>query len=255
MTYFVRPFGLFLFLIICLLSHQVVAAEIKVAVASNFLIPLKYIVKVYQQETGEKVIISTGSTGKLYAQIVNGAPFDVFLAANRREPERLEKENYTVHGSRFTYAQGKLALWDPKGLHQQSSVEEVLKAVDYKRLSLANPLTAPYGAAAIAVLQQLKLDKTDKVKFLRGENVSQAFQYVASGAADLGFVALSQLLARSDHQQGSYWVVDEKMHSPILQQAVLMKNTQQKLPAQLFLNYLKSSRGQAMIKNFGYGIR
>ena len=237
-----------------LLSYWVHAAEIRVAVASNFLIPIKSIAKTYQQETGDKLLISAGSTGKLYAQIVNGAPYDVFLAANSREPERLEQQGYALRGSRFTYARGRLALWDLKGLHQQGTLEDVLKTAEYKRLSLANPLTAPYGAAAVSVLQHFDLEKKTNAKLLRGENVSQAFQYVATGAADLGFVALSQLKAYGDNVQGVYWVIDEKMHTPILQQAVLLKNHRQMRPSQAFLDFLKSTKGQTMIESFGYGL-
>lgn len=254
MTYIFRLSGLFLSLYIWLLSKPLFAEEIRVAVASNFLMPLKQISKVYERETGVKVRISTGSTGKLYAQIVNGAPFDIFLAANRREPERLEKEGFAQNGSRFTYAIGKLALWDPRGIHHQTSINEVLNGGDFKRLSLANPRTAPYGIAAFSVLRQFKLDKTNKIKILRGENISQAYQYVATGAADLGFVALSQLKARGEIKLGRYWLVDESLHAPILQQAVLLNKSSHKSDANKFLNYLKGDQGKVMIQNFGYGI-
>ena len=247
------PARLFSLLFLLLLSCSV-SAEIRVAVASNFLIPIKQIAKEYEKETGNKLVISAGSTGKLYAQIVNGAPFDVFLAANSREPERLEKEGYALNGSRFTYARGKLALWDAKGAHQQTTLKTVLTAKDYKRLSLANPLTAPYGAAAISVLQKFNLDKGAGVKLLRGENVSQAYQFVATGAADLGFVALSQLKSRGNSLEGVFWVVDETMYAPILQQAVLLKTAREKIQAQTFLDYLKSRTGQAVIERFGYGL-
>lgn len=229
--------------------------EIRVAVASNFLLPLKSLARIYEQETGEKIVISAGSTGKLYAQIINGAPYDVFLAANSREPERLEKEGFAISGSRFTYARGKLALWSPNDLYDQHTLEDVLKAGNFKRLSVANPSTAPYGAAALEVLKKLELEKSSRFKTLRGENVSQAYQYVATGAADLGFVALSQLNVSNAKPQGSYWIVDENMYAPILQQTVLLKSARQKKSSQSFLNYLKSSEGQAMIENFGYGVR
>lgn len=250
----VRLSGLFMLVLLLLLSSPLVAAEIRVAVASNFLIPIKTIAREYEQETGDKLIISAGSTGKLYAQIMHGAPFDVFLAANEREPERLEKEGYALSGSRFTYARGRLALWDPKGLYRQASLEAVLKSGDYQRLSVANPLTAPYGAAAIDVLQTLKLDQLVQARLLRGENVSQAYQYVASGAADLGFVALSQLKASSNVQPNSFWIVDEVMHAPILQQAVLLNRARENSRAQAFLEYLKNPQGQARIERFGYSL-
>lgn len=253
MKFTVQVSGLINFAIL-LFSTQVQAAEVRVAVASNFLIPIKYIAEVYEQETGEKLIVSAGSTGKLYAQIVNGAPYDVFLAANSREPERLEKEGFALKDSRFTYARGRLALWAPKADNKKNSLQAVLKAQDYQRLSMANPLTAPYGAAAKSVLQNLNLDNNMKAKVLRGENISQAYQYTASGAADLGFVALSQLKARGNVEQGHFWLVDEKMHEPILQQAVLLNASQNKVKSKNFLSYLKSSKGQLMIENFGYGL-
>jgi len=249
-----RVFNIILFLLLWMFSSHVFGSEIRVAVASNFLKPLKYIARIYEQETGEKVFISSGSTGKLYAQIVNGAPYDVFLAANSREPQRLEKEGYASNGSRFTYARGKLALWDPKGSYQFATLEQVLKMADYKRLSLANPLTAPYGEAAFSVLKNIGIEKMPQKKILRGENISQAFQYVASGAADLGFIALSQITASGKKLTGHYWEVNENLHQPILQQAVLLTNAGPKIQGKKFLNYLKSSKGQAMIETFGYGL-
>ena len=250
----VRPLSLSIFLVFFLFSGSLSAAEIRVAVASNFLIPLKYIAKIYEKETGDRVIISAGSTGKLYAQIVNGAPFDVFLAANSREPERLEKEGFALKNSRFTYAKGKLVLWDPKGIYQQETLEQVLANKEIKRLSLANPLTAPYRSAAMSVLQNLKLESSINRKILRGENISQAYQYVASGAADLGFVALSQIKARGNNISGRYWEASESLHSPIVQQAVVLKKASKNIQARSFLNYLKSSKGKAMIENFGYSL-
>lgn len=253
MSAIIRVSALFSVVVLSLLSGRLLAAEIRVAVASNFLIPIKSLAKAYEQQSGDKLIISAGSTGKLYAQIINGAPFDLFLAANSREPLRLEKEGYALNGSRFTYARGKLALWNPKGSYKQSSFQDVLITADYKRLSLANPLTAPYGAAAMSVLQKLELDKLKRTKLLRGENVSQAYQLVATGAADLGFVALSQLKA-NDNPQGQFWNIDENLHEPILQQAVMLTNAREKEAAQRFLGYLKGSEGRDMIESFGYGL-
>jgi len=249
-----RSFNIILFLLLSLFTSHVSGSEIRVAVASNFLKPLKHIARIYEQETGERVFISSGSTGKLYAQIVNGAPYDVFLAANSREPQRLEKEGHASYGSRFTYARGRLVLWDPKGSYQYSTLEQVLKMADYKRLSLANPLTAPYGEAAFNVLKNIKMERIQQKKILRGENISQAFQYLASGAADIGFIALSQIRASGKKLPGHYWEVNENLHQDILQQAVLLTNARQKTQGKKFLNYLKSSKGQEMIETFGYGL-
>jgi molybdate transport system substrate-binding protein len=235
------------------LQAVALAAEIHVAVASNFLLPMQAIAARYEQHSGDRLIISAGSTGKLYAQIVNGAPYDVFLAANSREPERLEQQAYAEAHSRFTYARGQLALWDPRGRYAQTTLKDVLMNAPYQRLSLANPLTAPYGAAAMDVLKTFQLDKNDRTKILRGENVSQAFQYLASGAADLGFVALAQIRTLADNKLGHVWVVDESMHAPILQQAVLLASSKHRDQARAFLDYLKSDQGRAMIESFGYG--
>lgn len=259
MTQLLQPAVFFLCLILISLSGQAIATDIRVAVASNFLLPLKSIADVYQQETGDRIIISAGSTGKLYAQIVNGAPYDVFLAANSREPVRLEKNDYAVNGSRFTYAEGRLVLWDAAGHHQQALLADVLKANDYSRVAIANPSTAPYGAAALSVLKRHNLENRSGLKILRGENVSQAYQYVASGAAELGFVALSQLKAHNSGSSksgshGTYWLVSENMHVPILQQAVLLKSARNKQQVQAFLDYLKDHEGQAIIESFGYGL-
>lgn len=245
---------LIIFSVCFLYVGQLQANSIRVAVASNFLIPMKKLVNAYQQATGEKVSISTGSTGKLFAQIVNGAPYDIFLAANSREPERLEKEGFAEAGSRFTYARGRLALWQPKSLNDKKSFEAVLKSLDYKRLSMAHPLTAPYGAAAASVLQSLDIDKKLRGKILRGENISQAYQYVYTNAAELGFVALSQLKVHGDKVPGQFWLVNEAMHTPILQQAVLLKSARKKIQANAFMNFLKSPVTQLMIKQFGYGL-
>lgn len=237
-----------------LLNNNLAVADVRVAVASNFLLPAKYIANVYEKETGEKVLISAGSTGKLYAQIINGAPFDVFLAANRREPERLEKEGYAVAGSRFTYAHGRLVLWDVGGRFREKTYIEALKSADYKRISLANPSIAPYGVAALSVLRELKLGNSIENKLIKAENISQAYQYLATGAADIGFIALSQLKANKSELPGAHWLVAEDMHDPILQQAVLLKKAGNKLQAKSFLNYLKSSKAMAMIESFGYGL-
>ncbi len=253
MSAIIRVSVLFSVVVLSLLSGQLLAAEIRVAVASNFLLPIKSLARAYEQQSGDELIISAGSTGKLYAQIINGAPYDLFLAANSREPLRLEKEGYAVRGSRFTYARGKLALWNPNGTRKQGSFQDVLVTEDYRRLALANPVTAPYGAAAMSVLEKLKLDKTKRVKLLRGENVSQAYQFVATGAADLGFVALSQLQAKGIPQE-QFWIIDESLHEPILQQAVILTRAREKEATQRFLEFLKSEKGRGMIESFGYGL-
>jgi molybdate transport system substrate-binding protein len=248
-------------LIACLitltLSGISYAGQVRVAVASNFLLPLRSMMGDFEKQTGNIVHISSGSTGKLYAQIINGAPFDVFLAANSREPQRLEEAGMVVKGSRFTYALGQLALWGP-GLNASTiDFEAALTLPTVQRISVANPQTAPYGAAAIETLKKLGIYDSLKAKIINGENVSQSYQYVASGATQLGFVALSQIKARTDSEADAakhYWVVDKSVYSPIRQQAVLVKGAENNKAAKQFIAYLKSPQGRAAIKSFGYSI-
>lgn len=247
--------------IIAGLSGVSYAGQLRVAVASNFLLPLRSMMVDFEKQTGNILHISSGSTGKLYAQIVNGAPFDVFLAANSREPQRLEEAGMVAKGSRFTYALGQLALWGPHLDVDSNDLKEILISPKVQRLSLANPQTAPYGAAAIETLKKLGVYGTMKAKIINGENVSQAYQYVATGAAQLGFVALSQIKAQAKSKTDTgndagqhYWVVDKSLYSPIQQQAVLIKSSEKNSAAQQFIAYLKSPRGRDAIKAFGYSI-
>ena len=234
------------------------ASQINVAVASNFLAPLQFIAKEFGAKTGHDLRISAGSTGKLYAQIVNGAPFDVFLAANSKEPQRLELSGDGIAGSRFTYGLGQLVLWAPKLAISYSNFVEVLKTEKVYRLALANPITAPYGAAAIETLKKLGIYDEFKNKMIRGENVSQAYQYVASGAAQIGFVAKSQIISQTMSHESTkhktYWSIDNAFYSPIQQQAVLLKRAQNNSAAREFFEFLQSSQGRAVIKSFGYGL-
>lgn len=223
------------------------------AVASNFLLPARELVKEYKKISGHELRISSGSTGKLYAQIVNGAPFAIFLAANSREPERLEKEDKIVKGSRFTYALGKLVLWslDDKLLAQ--APEKAVQAGKFDSLSLANPRTAPYGEAGQQVLTALHPGDSD-FRLIRAENVTQAYQYVATGVTKVGFIAYSQLLTSSDPKQGSYWLVPQKFYTPIRQQGVLLKSAANNDIAKGFLKFLQSDKGREMISRYGYGV-
>lgn len=254
------------FLVACLMIVSLpgvsYAGQLRVAVASNFLLPLRGMAEDFQKQTGNTMHISSGSTGKLYAQIINGAPFDVFLAANSREPERLEKAGKVVEGSRFTYALGQLVLWGPhleiKSDIKSDDLKTILTSPTVQRISIANPQTAPYGAAAIQALKKLGMYDSLKAKIINGENVSQSYQYVASGATQLGFVALSQIKARTDSDKDTgkhYWLVDKSLYSPIRQQAVLVKEAEQNKAAQQFIDYLKSPQGRAAIKTFGYSLQ
>ncbi|MGB0671973.1 MAG: molybdate ABC transporter substrate-binding protein [Rhodospirillales bacterium] len=225
------------------------AAEVKVAVAANFTAPAKEIAKAFAEVTGHQAVLSFGSTGKLYAQIVHGAPFQVFLAADAARPERAEAEGLAVPGSRFTYATGRLALFSP----DESLVDDggqILGTDRYRRLAIANPQTAPYGKAALEVLSALGVADKAVPRLVRGDNIAQTFQFVASGNAELGLVSLSQLTGR---QGGSRWVVPAELHEPIVQQAVLLMAGETNAAAKAFLAFLAKEPAAAIIESFGYG--
>ena len=236
-------------LILLFCAGLVSADEVRIAVASNFSDAIRSIAGQFQAETGHKVILSNGSTGKHYAQIKNGAPFDAFFAADSYRPELLEKEGIAIPGSRFTYAVGKLALWSPRpGVVEAGG--EVLDEGTFRHLAVANPKLAPYGKAAREVLQKRGLWRNLSRRMVRGENIGQAFQFVKSGNAELGFVALSQIRNPNQPISGSYWVVPQSLHSPIRQQAVLLKD---KTAARAFLDFVTREPALAIIRDFGYG--
>ncbi|MEC5161936.1 molybdate transport system substrate-binding protein [Janthinobacterium sp. CG_23.3] len=229
------------------------ADEVQVAVAANFAAPMKDIAARFEQDTGHKVLASFGATGKFYAQIKNGAPFEVLLAADDDTPAKLEKEGAAVPNSRFTYAIGKLVLWSAQaGLVDDQG--EVLKKGGFEHLSIANPKLAPYGAAAVEVLQKLKLYGALEAKFVLGESISQTHQFVASGAAPLGFVAMAQVYEGGKLKSGSAWVVPGKLHSPIRQDAVVLDKGKGKPAAEAFLAYLKGDKAKAVIRSYGYDL-
>jgi molybdate transport system substrate-binding protein len=225
-----------------------------IAVASNFLKPAQQLARAYEEASGYKIEISAGSTGKLYAQIINGAPYAAFLAANAREPQRLEQEARIVAGTRFTYALGKLLLWSRDSELLKHQPEAVLREGRFQTIAIANPKTAPYGAAGEQVLQKLNPQRIGGWRLIRAENVGQAYQYTYTGAAELGFIAWSQLLTSSDPQMGSYWLVPEHLYNPIEQQAVLLKAGEGNPAATGFLEFLRSTTGKEMIRSFGYGV-
>lgn len=245
--------GFVLFLAMTTLLASVMAAEVKVAVAANFIEPMKAIAANFEKNTGHKTVLSSGATGKFYAQIKNGAPFDVFLAADSATPTRLEKENATVSGSRFTYAIGKLALWSAQpGLVDAQG--NVLRRQHFKHIAIANPKLAPYGAAAVETLTQLKLLEQLTPRFVQGENIGQTFQFVATGNAELGFVALSQIFKDGKVKAGSAWIVPSHLYQPICQDAVILEKGKDNPAAQALIDYLKSDPARAIIQSYGYGI-
>lgn len=225
-------------------------AEIRVAVASNFTAPIREIAARFEKSSGCRVTLAFGSTGKHYAQIVNGAPFDVFFAADAERPRRLEVEGVAVAGSRFTYAVGRLALWSPaEGFVDPEG--KVLAAGGYDHLAIANPRLAPYGAAAQEVLEALGLWEELQGRLVRGENISQAHQFVSSGSAALGFVALSQVRPPGEPAAGSCWLIPPSLYRPIEQQAVLLND----MPAaRAFLDFVRGGEAREIIRSYGYDI-
>jgi len=225
------------------------AGEVRVAVAANFTSAMKDIAADFERRSGHHVVLSFGSTGSLYAQIHHGAPYDLFLAADERRPKLLEQEGTAVAGTRFTYAIGRLVLWSAKpGVVDARG--DVLKHGSFARLAIANPKTAPYGAAAQQVLEHLKLWHALQPRIVRGENIAQTHQFVATGNAELGFVALSQVVKTGG---GSQWQVPQTLYPPIRQQAVLLVRGKDKPAAHALLDYLRSAAGRNVIERFGYG--
>jgi molybdate transport system substrate-binding protein len=228
------------------------ADETQIAVAANFVAPAQRIAADFEKQSGHRVVLVSGATGKFYAQIVNGAPFDALLAADDETPARLEKEGYTVAGKRFTYAVGKLVLWSPKPAAVDAG-GAVLKRGGFDHLSIANPKVAPYGAAAVETMKALGVHEALLPKLVTGENIAQTHQFVASGNALLGFVALSQVL-KDGKVEGSYWIVPDTLHAPIRQDAVLLAKGRDNKAAAAFLDFLKSRAAKDVILAYGYSL-
>jgi molybdate transport system substrate-binding protein len=229
------------------------AEEVQVAVAANFTAPARVLADRFEQATGHKALLSFGATGKFYAQIRNGAPFEVLLAADDETPAKLEKEDAAVSGSRFTYATGRLVLWSAKAGYVDDK-GEVLKQGGFRHLALANPKLAPYGAAAVETLTALKLLAATEPKFVQAENIAQAHQFVATGNAELGFLSLSQVMKDGRIASGSAWVVPATLHQAIRQGAVLLNKGRGKTAAESWLKFLGSDKAKAVIQSFGYEI-
>ncbi|KFE48033.1 molybdate ABC transporter substrate-binding protein [Pseudomonas congelans] len=227
------------------------ADEVQVAVAANFTAPIQAIATDFEKDTGHKLVAAFGATGQIYTQIKNGAPFEVFLSADDTTPAKLEQEGDTVKGSRFTYAVGTLALWSAKDGYVDSK-GQVLKANQYQHLSIANPKTAPYGLAATQVLSKLGLTDATKAKIVEGQSITQAYQFVSTGNAELGFVALSQIYKDGKLTSGSAWIVPDDLHDPIKQDAVILNKGKDSAAAKALVEYLKGPKAAAIIKSFGY---
>jgi molybdate transport system substrate-binding protein len=228
------------------------ADEVSVAVAANFTAPMKLIATEFEKDSGHKVVASFGSTGKFYAQIKNGAPFEILLAADDETPAKLVKENVGQAGSQFTYAIGKLVLWSAKpGFVDGAGA--VLKKGDFAHLSLADPKLAPYGAAAVETLKALGAYEAVAPKLVTAENITQAYQFISSGNAELGFVALSQVL-KDGKIEGSSWLVPANLYTPIRQDAVVLEPGKGKAAVDALMKYLKGDKARAIIKSFGYAL-
>lgn len=237
-----------------LASAGALADEVQVAVAANFTGPMQVISALFERDTGHKATLSFGATGKFYAQIKNGAPFEILLAADDETPARLIKEGNAVDGSAFTYAIGTLVLWSatPKLVDGKG---EILKKGGFKHLAIANPKTAPYGAAAMQVMGKLGVLDNLKPLFVQGENISQTHQFVSTGAAELGFVAYSQVINNDKIASGSGWIVPANLYDPIRQDAVILAKGKDKAAAIALMSYLKSEPALKVIKSFGYALR
>jgi len=224
------------------------AATVQVAVASNFMEPAKEIAAAFTAKTGHQATLSFGPSGQFYTQITHGAPFEVFLSADKERPQQAEKDRFSVNGTRFTYAVGRLALHSARSGFIDAN-GKVLARADFAHLAIADPAIAPYGLAAIESLGKLGLYDRLKPKIVQGSSIAQTFQFVQTGAAEVGFVALSQVINRTD---GSRWVVPARLHSPIDQQAVLLKTGANNPAAKAFMTFLKSHTARAIIRRYGY---
>ena len=240
-------------LVLLLFGQASWSATVLVAVAANFSKPMTEIVSQFEKATGHSAKLSFGSSGKFVSQLENGGPFEVLLSADEKGPEKLEQAGLTVPNSRFVYALGKLVLWsatpnfvDDKG--------KILMTSNFKHLALADPKVAPYGAAAIDVLKKMKLFEKLQPMFVQGENIAQTYQFISTANAELGFLALSQVIKNGKIVGGSSWIIPDNLHAPIRQGAVLMKIGAENPAARALIDYLKSIPALAIIKKHGYDL-
>jgi molybdate transport system substrate-binding protein len=235
------------------LALNVQAAEVSVAVASNFTAPMRKIAQAFEQETGHRAVLSSGSTGGFHVQIRNGAPFQVLVAADASTPLKIESEGLGVEGSRFTYAIGTLVLWSA----QPGFVDgtgDVLRRGKFERIAIANPKLAPYGVAALETLSRLGVLQRVQPRLVRGENISQAYQFVATGNAELGLVALSQVVADGKMVRGSGWIIPADLHAPIRQDAILLSPGKDHPAAIALMGFLRGDKARSVIRSFGYDL-
>lgn len=253
---FLRLFGWVIISSGAVVCATVKAEEVTVAVAANFTAPMQKIAQAFEQDTGHKALLAFGATGKFYAQIKNGAPFAVLLSADDETPARLEKEGVAIAGTRFTYAIGRLALWSKNPLLVDDKGQVLLSnATDknsFKKIAIADPKLAPYGAAAIEVLGRMDALAKLTPKLVQGDSIGQAFHFVMTENAELGFVALSQILIDGRINQGSAWVVPQNLYTPLKQDAVLLPLGKNSAAALALMKYMRTDRAQAIIRAYGY---
>ncbi|MBK6402267.1 MAG: molybdate ABC transporter substrate-binding protein [Rhodocyclaceae bacterium] len=240
-------------LAVLVLSASAQADEVQAAVAANFTAPMRQIAPVFEQATGHKVVASFGGTGKFYAQIKNGAPFEILLSADDETPTKLAREGAAVAASQFTYAKGKLALWSAKDAIVDDK-GEVLKQAGFDHIALANPKLAPYGAAAVEAMKALGVHDSLAPKFVTAENIGQTFQFVKSGNALLGFVALSQVTRDNKLTEGSAWVLPANLYQPIKQDAIVLDKGKGKPAAEALMKFLRGDQARAVIRAYGYDL-
>ena len=237
-----------MFAIICLISGAACAASTNVAVAANFTEPAKEIAQLFETKTGHKAVLSFGATGQFYTQITQAAPFQVFLSADDSTPKKLVADGLAVADSLFTYAIGKLVLFSNNATLVNG--EQTLRVAKFNKIAIADPATAPYGTAAVEVMKALSVYDALASKIVQGSNIAQAFQFVDTGNAELGFVALSQVIEKSG---GSRWIVAANLYSPIRQDAVLLRSGADSEAAKAFLAFMKGPEAAKVIEKFGYG--
>ena len=235
------------------LSATCLAAEVQVAVAANFAEPIKALAVILEKTTGHKLLATVGATGKFYAQIKNGAPFDMLLSADSKTPELLEKEGLTQPGSRFTYAVGKLVLWSANAKLVDAQGDVLMKG-HFRKIAFATPKLAPYGVAAEQVIEKLGLTSALAPKLVQGESIGQTFNFVQTGNAELGFVAMSQVLEGGKLKNGSMWLIPQVLYAPIQQDAVVLKRAANNDAAQALVKLLKSPNIKDLIRSYGYDI-
>ena len=236
------------------LSAAAQAEVVQIAVAANFTAPARALAEIFARTTGHEAKLSFGATGAFYTQIKNGAPFDILLAADDERPIRLEKEGDTVPGSRFTYTIGQLVLWSAKpGFVDGEGA--VLKGGNFNKIAIANPKLAPYGAAAVETMDKLGLAAALTPKLVTGESIGQTYNFIATGNAELGFVALAQVLDGGKMKSGSMWVVPAKYHAPIIQDAVILKRAAANPAAKAWMALMRSPNTQDFIRSYGYEVK